>query len=89
MNGLIIAAYTGNVYQYSYLTKLVNYEYEYCEVNKNFRIDMIECSTVGSCSNSFAHLLPKSTRLLPKSTRLALTEFPVTETGTRLFLILN
>lgn len=37
MNGLIIA-YTGNIYLYSCVTKLVNYEHECCEVNKYFRI---------------------------------------------------
>jgi hypothetical protein len=35
-------AYTGNVYLYTCITKLANYEYQYCEVNKYFRLDMIE-----------------------------------------------
>ena len=30
MNNLIIDAYTGHVYLYSSLTKLVNYEHECC-----------------------------------------------------------
>lgn len=39
MNNLIIDAYTGNVYLYSCLTKLVNYEHECCGVNKYFQIE--------------------------------------------------